>query len=157
MHLTFLLNKVYKPGYLKWTHRQFYKLPHLAAEIGPLLEAALATADCKGVVQILYPVLDKLIEFQTDCAEIPPVDYKNPPPFHRGFFAYDLLPVIEAVRETIRGDLRKVPFGIGALDQWVGDQDLLMEPARLKVLKGVYDVGDPRRMLFEIDDCERFL
>ena len=62
--LVFLLNKAYKPGYRKWIHRQFYKLPHLAAEIGPVLQEAMVAADCLRAAEMLYPVLDTLIAFQ---------------------------------------------------------------------------------------------
>ena len=62
--VVFLLKKVYSPDYLKWVLREFFKLPDLAAEIGPTLENAMVYADCGDVVESLYRVLDMIIEFQ---------------------------------------------------------------------------------------------
>ena len=155
--LVFLLNKTYKPGYRKWIHRQFYRLPLLAAEIGPVLEEAMVATDCMRAVELLYPVLDRLIAFQTHCAELPAVDYQRPTTLDRGFFAYDLQPVIDGIRKSITGELRDLSFKTGALDQWVTDQDLLMGPAQLKSLRGIYDCEDPMKALFERDAMDEFL
>jgi len=149
VRLVFLLNKVYQPGYLKWVHREFLKLPALAAEVYPALEEAMTRADCGEEVELLYPVLDRLIAFQGDCAGVPAPDYKEPPPLGPGFFAYDLAPVAEGIRRSIQGDLATLKTTVGALDQWVTDQDLLMVPSQLRLLATVYDCEDPKKTLFE--------
>ena len=154
--LVFLLNKVYKPGYLKWLHRQFYKLPYLAAEIGPLLEEVLS-ADPVRAVEVFYSVLDQLVAFQSDCASVSMVDYGKPTALDRGFFAYDLQPVIDALRASITDELRDLSWKAGALDQWIVDQDLLMWPAHLKALRGVYDWRDPVQAIFTRERFDHFL
>jgi hypothetical protein len=146
--LVFLLNKVYQPGYLKWVHRQFYKLPNLAAEIGPVLEKAMTDVDCGNTVLSLYPVLDRLIEYQSSCLGIPVPDYKKPPKLDAGFFKYSLDEVICGIRDSIHGELAALPTTIGAVDQWIADQDLLMVPLQLNLLKPLYDCEDPAKMLF---------
>jgi hypothetical protein len=143
VHLVFLLNKTYCPGYLKWLDRQFTKLPDLAADLRQRLQALLGAKDPRTAVQFLYPVLDSLIAYQRRRADLPEVDYRQPPPLDRGFFDYNLQPIIDALRETIKGALRDVPCKIGALDQWVSDQDLLMAPAHLRTLATAYDLEDP--------------
>lgn len=155
--LVFLLNKAYKPGYLKWIHRQFYKLPYLAAEIGPMLEEAMVVTDYTHAAGLFYPILDRLIEFQCRCADMPVVDYRKSTALDRGFFAYDLQPVIDSIRESIDGELRELSFKVGALDQWITDQDLLMGPAQLKSLRGIYDCDDPMKALFMRDALDNFL
>ena len=145
--LVFLLNKVYQPGYLKWIHRQFYKLPHLTAEVGTVLEKAMTASDSSDVTQSLYPVIDKLIEFQREYAGIPVPDYKNPPELDPGFFNYNLAIVAEVVRASIRGELAALSTTIGALDQWITDQDLLMVPLQLRLLKTLYDCENPEKEL----------
>jgi len=146
--LVFMLNRVYQPGYVKWVHREFFKLPDLAAEVGPALEEEMISADCSSVTQSLYPVLDRIIEFQSDLAGLPIPDYKKPPRLDPGFFKYDLEPVIEEIRGSIKGELATLPTTIGALDQWISDQDLLMVPSQLRLLKAVYDCRDPKEVLF---------
>lgn len=155
--LVFLLNRIFKPGYLKWLHRQFYKLPQLASEIGRDLEETILAKDCWHAVQLFYPILDKLIDYQSTCADIPPVDYRRPAELDRGFFAYDLEPVIRSLRESIHGELCEVSFPIGTVDQWLGDQPLLMSPAQLKSLRCIYDWDDPMKVLFDRNEFEHFL
>jgi hypothetical protein len=155
--LIFLLNRVYKPGYPKWLHRQFYKLPHLAAELGPVLEAALSAADPMRADELLWPAVERLVAFQRERAGLPEVAYKRPVGLGWSAYTYDLGPVVEALRATIDGELRALPFPIGAPDQWIADQDLLMVPSQLRSLAGIYDSEDPVRVLFRRDRWDRFL
>jgi hypothetical protein len=155
--LVFLLNRAYKPGYAKWLHRQFYKLPHLAAEIGPLLEEAMATPACMDAVNLFYLVLDRLIAFQGERIGLPSVDYRRPAALDRGFFAYDLEPVIRALRESLQSELRALSCPVGGVDQWLIDQDLLMSPSLLAPLGSVYDWDDPVRALFDRTELDHFL
>ncbi|NLE46170.1 MAG: DUF4037 domain-containing protein [Chloroflexi bacterium] len=156
--LVFLLNRTYQPGYQKWLHRQFYKLPRLADEVGSALEGALTTANCASIPAMLYPVLDRLIEFQGEVAGIMVADYKQPAPLDPGFFAYDLQIVIDAIWNTIRGELCQTRNRIGALDQWVNDQDVLMSPPHLRALETVYALDDPLHLLRKRNRSEdRFL
>lgn len=57
--------------------------------------------------------------------------------------AYQLEPVVAAIRDSLQGELRDLPFKIGALDRWVVDQDLLMGAAQLRLPDGIYDCEDP--------------
>ena len=84
-------------------------------------------------------------------------DYRKPSAHDRGFFAYDLGPVTDAVRASIRGELRELSFQIGALDQWISDQDLLMGPAQLRSLARIHDCDDPVKVLFERGRSDYFL
>ena len=146
--IVFLLNRTYKPGYLKWLHRQFHKLPHLANDIGPALDRLMTQEDCATASALLYPVLDKIIEFQSKAANIPAVDYKRPRPADDGFFEYWMGPIADSVRSTIQGELRDLRTTIGAVDQWITEQDLLMVPSQLSLLEALYDCDDPFRVLF---------
>lgn len=152
--LVFLLNRVYKPGYLKWLHREFFKLSSLAAEVGPALQEAMICTDCARAMEVFYPVLDRLIEFQSNCAGIPVPDYKKPPALDPGFFAYDLEPIIEGVRDSIKGELATLRTTVGALDQWITDQDLLMVPSQLRLLGGIHDCEDPGKEPFHRSKLE---
>jgi hypothetical protein len=155
--LAFLLNRAYHPGYLKWVEREFARLPHLAAEIGPVLEEALLTPDPAAVVDLLYPVLDALIAFQQRCANLPVVACRQPAGLDRGFFAYDLGPVIEALRASITGPLAVISCTVGAIDQWLTDQDMLMSPDHLRLLCSIYDAPDPLPTRFKRETGEEVL
>ena len=155
--LAFLLNRAYHPGYLKWVQREFARLPHLAAEIGPVLEAAPLLPDPMAVVDLFYPVLDALIAFQQRCANLPVAAYRQPAGLDRGYFAYDLGPVIEAVRASIIGPLGETSCTVGAVDQWLTDQDMLMSPAHLRLLGTIYDAPDPLPTRFKREPGEEVL
>ena len=154
VRLVFLLNRVYRPGYLKWFHREFYKLPCLSAKVGPALEEAMICTDCAHATEVLYPVLDRLVEFQSNCAGIPKPDYRRPPSVDPGFFAYDIRPIVEGVKNTITGELATFRTAVGALDQWITDQNLLMVPSQLGMLGGTYSCEDPGKELFHRNRLE---
>ena len=63
-------------------------------------------------------------------------------------FPYDLRSVAEGMRASIQGELRDLPTTIGAVDQWVTDQDLTMVPEQLAHLWPLYDCEDPERVVF---------
>lgn len=149
--LVFLLNRIYRPGYLKWLHRAFAVLPWLAADLMPAMEQAMTCGNPSDAVVTLYPVLDRLVAFQSDRAGVPTPDYAKPPPLDPGFFTRDLQAVVRAVRSTIKGDLAMQSTTVGALDQWVMDQDLLMVPRQLRLLAGVYNAPDPYEELLRRD------
>ena len=64
MKLAFLLNRRYSPSYPKWLGKEFYKLPCLSNEIGPVLESCYLDADVKSIVGKLEAVCNLLIEYQ---------------------------------------------------------------------------------------------
>jgi hypothetical protein len=155
--LVFLLNKTYQPGYLKWTSRQFNKLPELAAELGPTLDEVLTLTDPAAALDPLYTVIDTLVAHQRRVADLPEVAYHHPPHLDRGFFKRDLQPIIAALRATLAGELATLAFPIGAVDQWVADQDLRMAPTHLRALAAVYDREEPFAALLSRSQAEAFL
>lgn len=160
LRMIFLLNKRYAPGYLKWLHREFAKLPFLSSELDSVLRRLLITDASRSdeVLTLFYTIIDKLVEFQSKLLNVKIPDYRQPPHLDRGFFRYDLSPIIEDVRNQITGELRRISFQSGAIDQWVVDQDILMSPRHLRLLKGVYDSSDPEKdILIRMDRHDLFL
>ena len=66
----------------------------------------------------------------------------------RGMFPYELRNVAEGIRASIQEELRDLSTTVGAVDQWVTDQDLTMVPEQLGLLRPLYDCEDPERVLF---------
>ncbi|HCJ55976.1 DUF4037 domain-containing protein [Lutispora sp.] len=143
--LIFLLNRVYKPSYIKWVHRQFYKLPCLANEIGSELESIFTVKDIGIACSKVNKIIETLIEYQMDMGLIQKVDFKRSPSMSRGWSAFDLDVVIEELKQGIRGELSNLTFPIGAVDQWVTDEDLLLSPNSIKALRAVYFEKEPER------------
>ena len=122
---------------MKWFHREFYKLGHLAAEIGPVLEDSYRMDDLALVPDRLTAACDLLIGHQDSmgllpgCADIPHRSY-------RGFAYADCQAIANRIKDSAEGELGDVSL-LGALDQWVGNYDLLIEAGKLKSLWQLYD------------------
>ncbi len=137
MALVFLLNRRYCPLYVKWLHREFYKLDDLAAEIGPILENAYSMDDLNLVPERLTAACDLLIKHQDwmgvlpSCADIQHKSY-------RGFVYADCQAIANRIKDSVEGKLGEIALS-GALDQWIGNYDLLIEAGKLRSLSQVYD------------------
>ena len=123
--LVFLLNKRYSPGYFKWIHKEFYKLPHLADELGKMIESCYAAMDLKAASDLLIAICRKLIAFQSDFLKLPQTDSKKQIPFARGFYDIDFQSIANALHGSIEGELSKVKL-YGAIDQWITNEDILL-------------------------------
>lgn len=158
IRIIFLLNKHYIPGYLKWLHREFMKLPFLTKELDPILRNILSTKDTDKILNLFYHVIDELVTYQSKILQINIPDYKNPQMLDRGFFTYNLNPIIKSISNQMNGELRRKPFKNGALDQWITDQNILMSPQHLKLFRSIYDSRDPEREnLIRMDRNDYFL
>ena len=136
MKLTFLLNRKYSPSYPKWLGKEFYKLPYLSNKIGPVLESCYLDTDIKSVIGKLEAICDLLIEYQNSHDELPEID-KKPCRWARGFWKIDLPHVADQISESISGPLRDISFD-GAIDQWVTNEDFMLESNKLKLLSVIY-------------------
>ncbi len=137
MRLVFLLNRRYCPLYVKWFHREFYKLGHLAAEIGPVLEDSYRMDDLALAPDRLTAACDLLIDHQ-DSMGLLPSCANTPHKSYRGFVYADCQAIANRIKDSVEGELRDVSLD-GALDQWVANYDLLIEVGKLKSLRQVYD------------------
>jgi len=67
------LNQVYQPGYLKWLHREFFKLLELATEVGPVLEKSIAIGAVNrwisGQDLLMVPSQLQLLKAVYDCED----------------------------------------------------------------------------------------
>ena len=75
-------------------------------------------------------------------------DDRKPPALDPGVFALDLRAVAQGIRDSIQGELATLRTTVGALDQWITDQDLLTVPRQLRLLREVYDADDPGKVTF---------
>jgi len=136
MKLTFLLNRKYSPSYPKWLGREFYKLPSLSKEIGPILEGCYLDPDIKSIIGKLEKICILLIEYQNAIdgmvkAEIRPFSLS------RGFWNIDFQHIANQIYNSIEGELKSIPLD-GAVDQWVTNQDFLLDIHKMKILSSVY-------------------
>jgi hypothetical protein len=136
MKLSFLLNRRYSPSYPKWLGKEFYKLPYLSNKIGPVLESCYLDADIQSVVFKLETVCNSLIEYQNNQDELPEIDKKSSS-CARGFWRIDFQYISDRIAESIGGPLRNISID-GAIDQWVTNEDFLLDSNKLKLLSIIF-------------------
>ncbi len=136
MCLIFLLNRRYGPTYPKWFHREFYRLPQLANELGPQVESCYCDPDLSGVELRCQAICQQMIRFQDDLGLVPKASMRSYP-FSRTGFTLDTNYLAQQIGQTITGQLRGMPL-YGAVDQWVSNPDLLLFAERLKPLASLY-------------------
>lgn len=145
INLVFLLNKTYKPGYIKWVHRQFYKLSDLSHEIGSEIEKILTEKECDIALANINQIIELLIEYQIDENIISRINYKESQSVSRGFSIFNLDAIVKEIKKSINGELSKISFPVGSVDQWITDEDLLLSPNVIKNVRSVYFAQEPER------------
>lgn len=138
MHLGFLLERRWTP-YAKWFGTTFAALPRAAAA-GPDLAEALAADDWRAREAALCRGLETLHDLQGEVG-LPTVTDVVVPFFDRPFRG--LGPVADVVTSAIQDPVvQALPPGVGTVEQWVDDVDVLTDPARrVAASRGVGQAG----------------
>jgi hypothetical protein len=139
MRLVFLLNRIYAPLYPKWLHRNFMKLPEIAADIEKSLLTMLEAKEYQPKMEALNLIYEKILTFMENrnlCKKHPAVLQRD-----LSGLDYDIQTSAKDVLSTIRGDLKEllldgVPLGV--IDQWMFNQDIIVSAEHMKSLLAVY-------------------
>jgi hypothetical protein len=136
MRLCFLLERRYAP-YAKWLGSAFRQLDAYA-DVGPLLEAALAADSYPEREDALIAAVTALARRHNAAGVTAPVD-ESPGWFHeRPFRVLGSARFVDACLERVTDErLRALPL-VGCVDQWVDSTDVLSEPRVLEVLTAAY-------------------
>ncbi len=151
MRLVFLLNRTYAPLYPKWLHRNFGRLPEIASDIERYLLTVLEAKEYKPKMEALKPVYEKILTFLEDHG----LGNKHSAVFQRDFSGidYDIQTSAKDVLSTIRGDLKELlldGISIGAIDQWMINQDIIVSAEHMKSLLPVYKAEPLKRTRSDI-------
>lgn len=126
MHLGFLLERRWPP-YAKWFGTLFEALPR-AGEAAPALRAAVAAEDWRDREAAICRAVELLHALQADVG-LPTAPSATGPFWDRPYRGIG--PVPEAVAASIVDpEIRALPPGVGSVEQWVDDVDVLTDPAR---------------------------
>ena len=137
VRLTFLLNRKYCPGAMKWFSREFYKLPRLANIIGKTLEECLILNNLEEAPGKIGGILRLLIEEHNRLhitSEVKPV-----PPHRllRGQLDFSYEGVIKELSNLLPEELRDLRIH-GGCDQWITNDDVLIWAEDFSRFKSVY-------------------
>ena len=147
MKLTFLVNRRYCPGYAKWLHREFSKLPIAAREIESLLAQALLTTDAVAIHSKISEALERLYVHLRVLDGVPELPSELPRVLDRSS-TVDTQKVARIILDSISGPLGELSINgaaCGAADQWVTNQDILISPEHVKSLASVYSATELER------------
>ncbi len=123
VQLAFLFNRRYRPGTIKWLSREFYALPELAADIGPLLEEALASPDLGHAAGLIDGVAQQLAGAHSRLGITAPVPVAAQ--LYRGQVCFSPDELMGALRASLPPDLAGLEIQ-GGCDQWVSNEDVLI-------------------------------
>jgi len=146
MRLVFLLNRTYAPLYPKWLHRNFMKLPEIASDIEKPLLIVLEEKEYQPKMEALKLIYEKILTFMEDhnlCKKHPAVFQRD-----NSGIDYDIQTSSKDVLSTICGDLKSRlidGISLGAIDQWMFNQDIIVNAEHMKSLLPVYKAEPLKR------------
>ena len=142
MRLVFLLNSKYAPLYPKWLHREFHKLPEIAKDIEGELLGMLEGRDYHQKMEVLNRIYERLLiimENQSICKS-----YKGTFRQSSSGVRFDIQSSAKDVLSTIQGELKDLVIDnmpLGAVDQWMLNEDILLSAEHMKSLMSVYNTA----------------
>ncbi len=141
MRLCLLQERAYAP-YSKWFGSAFLQLD-CAAEMAPLLSEVLQAQTWQSR-QDAYMLACQLAARRQNRLELcPPVPESAQPFYKRPFWVIQG----ETIGHILHGAItdpavQALPFGVGKVDQWVDNTDILSVPARFRRLAPVYGLEE---------------
>jgi hypothetical protein len=129
-----LLEREWAP-YPKWRAAGFANLPR-AGVLATTLDAAVAAAGSAEREAAFVDVLTGLLDLQRTIG-LPAPERAVEPFFDRPFVGVDGRIVDDLLASIADDDVRRLPRGVGAIDQWVDNVDVLMDPLRRRALTDV--------------------
>ena len=127
MRLGFLIEREYAP-YSKWLGTAFARL-RCGQELVPDMQAALRATDWPARERALTAVVQQIAERFNALGLVPALDPSVRPYFKRPFLVLGSGRFADACYAAIEDpDVARLPHGVGAIDQWVDNTDVLQSP-----------------------------
>jgi hypothetical protein len=131
MRLGFLIEREYAP-YSKWLGTAFARL-ECGPELLPDMQAAFRAPDYPARERALTSVMQKIAQRFNSLGVVDPLDPTVRPFFNRPFFVLGSGRFADACYAAIDdADVARFPHGVGAIDQWVDNTDVLDSPNRVR-------------------------
>lgn len=141
MHLGFLLERRWPP-YSKWVGSMFQRLPRARAA-GPALGMAMSAETWQAREDAFCTALDMLLDLQRTVG-LPAVESATQPFFDRPFrcISPELVPLV--LRRVEDPAVRSLPLGVGAIEQWVDNVDVLARSERRRAATATLNARSER-------------
>lgn len=137
MRLCFLMERQYAP-YSKWFGTAFGQLD-CAARLTPVLQRALRAATWRAREKHLCAAYESVAEMHNALGITEPVPAKVSQFHDRPFVVIQAETIGERIWEAIRDEeVQALPWGLGKIDQYVDNTDVLSHTARCRRLGELY-------------------
>ena len=131
MRLGFLIEREYAP-YSKWLGTAFARL-RCGPELLPDVQAALHAPDWPARERALTALMPKIADRFNALDVVPAIDPTVRPYFKRPFLVLGSRRFADACYAAIDDpDVARLPHGVGAIDQWVDNTDVLESPDHVR-------------------------
>jgi hypothetical protein len=137
MHLCLLMEKQYVP-YSKWFGSAFAQLA-CADRLAPVLEAVLSSTGCQERERHLCAAYEMVAAMQNDLGMTEMVPTKVRQFHNRPFRVIEGEEIAKSLWDAIQDpEVRALPYGVGAIDQYVDSTDVLSYTVRSRRLGALY-------------------
>jgi hypothetical protein len=137
MHLCLLMEKQYVP-YSKWFGSAFAQLA-CADRLAPVLEAVLSSTGCQERERHLCAAYEMVAAMQNDLGMTEMVPTKVRQFHNRPFRVIEGEEIAKSLWDAIQDpEVRALPYGVGAIDQYVDSTDVLSYTVRSRKLGALY-------------------
>ena len=137
IRLTFLLNRKYCPGTMKWFSREFLALPKIADKIKNTLDECFLLEKFTDICKKLEEVFLILLEEYNKLKITKKIKPETPHYLLRGQTNVSFNNIISELQKLLPEELNSLPIH-GACDQWITNDDVLILPEYFSRFKSVY-------------------
>lgn len=136
IRLTYLYNKKYYPGYMKWFGYEFLRLPILAQEIELPIKECQCSTNVEVMMDKLKSILNNLLQVHNALQVTGDVNLEVSKT-GRGLCDISVRSICEALEESLPERIKELEIR-GGCDQWIRDGDLLIWCEKFTKFKEVY-------------------
>lgn len=137
MKLCFLMERQYAP-YSKWLGKAFAQLP-CAGKLTPIFENILVAHSWKQREQHMSKAYEIVARMHNRLSLTSPLETNVSHYYNRPYYVIHADRFAEAIRDVIsKKEVRDLPAGVGAIDQFITGMYMLEQPQLCQKLKAIF-------------------
>lgn len=137
IRLTYLYNKKYYPGYMKWFGYEFLRLPTLAKEIELHIKVCQCSANVEVIMDNLKCILYVLMKAHNELQVTEYVNLESGK-MARGLCDFSVRQITDVLEESLPKGMKELGIR-GGCDQWISNGDLLIWAEKFTKFKKIYE------------------
>ncbi|MDZ5254104.1 DUF4037 domain-containing protein [Clostridium sp. LIBA-8841] len=137
IRITYLYNKTYYPGYLKWYGYEFSKLPKIAKDIEENIKLCQESSDINIIMNNIRSIIEVLLKTHNEIGITETLNIENSKT-NRGLCNISVGNVTNSIEKSLSEKFKALGVR-GACDQWITNSDLLVWSENFTELKRIYE------------------